>query len=179
MGYLRPRQISDWIHGLLVFPSDVIHGCAGAYYRRDSFCPANDHRSQMPVQATHPMPYLRSLKFTAPKADLGLSWPVDGLSYVIAFMGPLSAGPIIGMLTRDWSAVAIGFLGGVGITFLNAWWSDRFVDSWIARHQVRLQKGVPRILANIVAFAWAIILCALSMFAPLAVLGSSLFTKIL
>ncbi len=123
------------------------------------------------------MPFIRSLKFTAPKADPNLVWPIDGLSYVIAFLGPLSAGPIIGSITRDWRAVAVGFLSGVVIVFLNAWLSDKFVDSWIARFQGRLQKGAPRILANIVAFAWAIILCALSMFAPVAVLGSSLLTK--
>jgi hypothetical protein len=121
------------------------------------------------------MPYLRSLRLTAPKADPGLSWPINGLSYVIAFMGPLSASPIVGMITGDWRAVAIGILVGAGITFFNALWSDRFVDSWIARHQQRLQKGGARILANIVAFAWAIILCALSMYAPIAILGSSLF----
>lgn len=121
------------------------------------------------------MSYFLSLKLTAPKADPGLSWPIDGLSYVIAFMGPLSAGPIVGMITRDWGAVAIGMLAGVGITLLNAWWSDRFVDPWIGRHQERLQKVAPRILTNIVAFAWAVILCALSMCAPIVVLSNSLF----
>ena len=121
------------------------------------------------------MPYFRSLKLTAPNADPGLSWPIDGLSYVIAFMGPLSAGPIVGMITRDWGAIAIGILAGVGITLLNAWWSDRFVDPWIARHQERLQKAAPRLLTNIVAFTWAVILCALSMYAPIVVFSNSLF----
>src|SRR5207244_1880167 len=110
---------------------------------------------------------------TAPKADRDLPWPIDGLAYVVAFMGPLSAGPIIGALARDWRALVIGLLMGIGITFLNAWLSDRFLDPWIARIQRLLQKRMPRVLANLAAFAWAITLCALSMLAPIAVLGSA------
>ena len=124
------------------------------------------------------MPFLRSLKDTAPKIDYDLPWPISGLAYVIAFMGPLSAGPIIGMLTRDWHAVGIGFLLGIGITFLNAWLSDRFLDAWIARFQKPLQNWLPRILVNVAAFTWAIGLSALSMFAPIAILGSSALTRI-
>jgi hypothetical protein len=119
------------------------------------------------------MPYFRSLELTAPNADPGLTWPIHGLSYVIAFMGPLSAGPIVGMITRDWGAVAVGVLAGGGITFLHAWWSDRFVDPWIARYQDRLQKGAPRMFSNILAFVWAVILCALSMYAPIILLSNS------
>ena len=124
------------------------------------------------------MSFLRSLKDTAPKADHDLPWPINGLAYVIAFMGPLSAGPIIGMMTRDWHAVGIGFLLGIGITFLNAWLSDRFLDVWIARCQKPLQNVMPRIMINIAAFTWAIGLCALSMFAPIAILDSSALTRI-
>lgn len=124
------------------------------------------------------MPFIQPLKFTAPRADPNLLWPIEGLSYVISFMGPLSAGPMIGVLIGNWSAAAVGLLAGVVIVFLNAWWTDRFVDSWVARFQGRLQKGAPRILVNIIAFAWAIILCALAMFVPIAVLGSSIFTKV-
>ena len=123
------------------------------------------------------MPFLRSLNHTAPKAEPDLPWPIDGLAYVAAFMGPLSAGPIIGALARDWRALVIGLLMGVGITFLNAWLSDRFLDPWIARFQRPLQRGMPRVLANIAAFAWAITLCALSMLAPIAVLGSAVLTR--
>ena len=74
--------------------------------------------------------------------------------------------------------MVIGLLLGGGITFLNAWFSDRFLDPLIARFQRPLQKGMPRILANIVAFAWAIVLCALAMLAPVAVLGSELVAEI-
>ncbi len=123
------------------------------------------------------MPFLRSLNHTAPKAERDLPWPINGLAYVAAFMGPLSAGPIIGALARDWRALVIGLLMGVAITFLNAWLSDRFFDPWIARFQRPLQRGMPRVLANIAAFAWAITLCALSMLAPMTVLGSAVLTR--
>src|SRR5437879_2258235 len=46
------------------------------------------------------MPFLRSLHDTAPQADHNLPWPIDGLAYVIAFMGPLSGGPLIA--DGDW-----------------------------------------------------------------------------
>jgi len=123
------------------------------------------------------MPFLRPLNKTASKADCDLLWPIDGLAYVAAFMGPISAGPIIGALARDWRALVIGLLMGISITFLNAWLSDRFLDPWIARFQRPLQKGIPRILANIAAFAWAITLCALSMLAPITLFGSAVFTR--
>jgi hypothetical protein len=67
---------------------------------------------------------------------------------------------------------------GIGVTFLNASLSDKFLDPRIARFQRPLQKGMLRIPANIVAFAWAIALCALSMLAPIAVLGSTILTGI-
>lgn len=79
---------------------------------------------------------------------------------------------VSGVLTGEWRALAIGLLMGISITFLNAWLSDRFLDPWIARFQRPLQKSIPRIFANIAAFAWAIALCALSILAPIAVLGS-------
>ena len=123
------------------------------------------------------MPFLRSLNKTAPKADRDLRWPISGLAYVAAFMGPLSAGPIIGALARDWRTLAIGLLMGIGITFLHAWLSDKFLDPWIARFQRPLQNGLPRILANIAAFAWAFTLSALSMLAPITVSGSAVLTR--
>jgi hypothetical protein len=123
------------------------------------------------------MPFLRSLNETAPNGDSNLRWPIDGLAYVAAFMGPLSAGPIVGVLARDWRAVAIGLVVGIAITFLNAWLSDKFMDPWIARFQRPLQKGMPRVFANIAAFAWAIVLCAVSMLAPVAILGSAILSK--
>ena len=114
----------------------------------------------------------------APKAERGLPWPIHGLAYIAAFMGPLSAGPMIGALARDCRAAVIGLLMGIGITFLNAWLSDRFVDPWIARFQRPLQKGIPRVLANIAAFAWAVALSGIAMLAPVAVLGSTILTRI-
>ena len=124
------------------------------------------------------MPFLRSLNDTAPQRDSTLPWPINGLAYVSAFMGPLSAGPIVGALGRDWRAAAVGLLVGICVTLLNAWLSDRFIDPFVARFQPLLQKGMPRVLANIAAFAWAIVLCALSMLAPVAILGSDVLTGI-
>jgi hypothetical protein len=124
------------------------------------------------------MPFLRSLNDTAPKADRNLRWPIDGLAYVSAFMGPLSAGPIVGLVARDWRALAIGLVMGITITFLNAWLSDRFLEPLIARFQSAFQRGIPWILINIAAFAWAIALSAASMLAPIAVLGSAVVTRI-
>jgi hypothetical protein len=61
---------------------------------------------------------------------------------------------------------------------LGAWLSDRFVDLWIPAPQRHLQQGMPRLLANIAAFAWAVALCALAMLAPLAVFGSGVLMRI-
>src|SRR5687768_11000220 len=119
------------------------------------------------------MPFFRSLSDTAPQADRNLRWPIDGLAYVIAFMGPLSAGPIVGLFARDWRALGMGLLIGIGITFLNAWFSDLFIDPWIARFQGALQRGTPRVMANVAAFAWAVALSAVSMIAPFAVVAGA------
>src|SRR5271156_4551474 len=124
------------------------------------------------------MPFLRSLNQTAPNGDPDLPWLIDGLAYVVAFMGPMTAGPVIGLLARDWRACAIGFPMGIAITFFHAWLSDKFVDSYIAKFQRSLQKGMPWVLANVAAFAWAIALTALSMLSPVAILGSAVLTRI-
>jgi hypothetical protein len=123
------------------------------------------------------MPFLRPLSETAPNGDRDLRWPIDGLAYVVAFMGPFCAGPIIGVIAQDWRASAIGLAMGIAITLLNAWLSDKFMDPWIARFQRPLQKGMPRALANIAAFAWAIMLCALSMLGPIAILGTAVLDR--
>jgi hypothetical protein len=114
---------------------------------------------------------------TAPKRNTNVLWPISGLFYVSAFMGPISAGPLVGLQTRDWRAVVVGLLLGIGIAFLNAWLIGRFVDPWIARFQTSLRKGVPRVLANTAAFAWAFALSALAMIAPVTVLGSAVLTQ--
>lgn len=126
----------------------------------------------------HRMPFLRSLKHTAPNADPNLPWPIHGLAYVSMFMGPLAAGPLVGMLARDWRAFAIGLLLGIAITFLHAWLSDRFLDPSIARFQRFLLKRLPCGLVNIVAFAWAIALSAVSVLSPVAILGTDILGRL-
>ena len=113
------------------------------------------------------MPFFRPLKAAAPEAAPDLSWPINGMAYVIAFLGPLSAGPMLGLLCRDWRVLTIGLLVGIGITLFNAWLSDRFLDRLIARFQRPLQKRIPNLFANVAAYAMATVLCALSLFAPL------------
>ena len=81
-------------------------------------------------------------------------------------------------IVRDWRISLLGLPLGIGITFLNAWLSDKFVDPWIAKYQRRLQKRIPRIVINIAAFAWAVALSAIAMLAPLAILGSAVLTRI-
>ena len=113
------------------------------------------------------MPFFRSLDETAPNHNRELAWPIHGSAYLIAFIGPLGAG-LAGGSTGDWRSLSIGLLMGIGVTLLNAWLSDRFLDPWIARFQRPLHKGVPWIFANIAAFTWGIALCALAMLAPIA-----------
>jgi hypothetical protein len=124
------------------------------------------------------MPFLRSLNCTAAERNPDLPWPVNGLFYVSAFMGPISAGPLVGALARDWRAAVVGLLLGIGIAFLHASLSDRFVDPWVARFQFPLQTGVPRVLVNLAAFAWAFALSALAMVAPIAVVGSEILARL-
>jgi predicted lipid-binding transport protein (Tim44 family) len=124
------------------------------------------------------MPLLGSLNDTAANADTKLPWPISGLAYVCAFMGPLTAGPMLGLMIGDWRVGVVGLLIGIGIDFINCWLTGKFIEPLIKRFQPRLQKGPVHVLANIVAFVWAIMLCALSMFAPIAVFGASILTKI-
>ncbi|MDX9975676.1 MAG: hypothetical protein RBU21_22035 [FCB group bacterium] len=124
------------------------------------------------------MPFLSPKNKTAPKIDPDLPWPIDGLAYVITFMGPMSAGLSVGAIVKDWKIALLGLLMGTAITYLNGWLCDKFLEPWVARHQQQLQSGAPRILINIVAFAWAIALCAFSIIAPFALLGSEALTHI-
>jgi hypothetical protein len=116
------------------------------------------------------MPFLRSLDQTAPDSNKEIPWPIDGLAYVIAFGGPLPGGVGAGLYTGGWLGLAVGVVVGAGITFGHAWLSDAFIDRWIARFQVPLIRPLPRVLINIVAFVWAIALCALSIVATLTIL---------
>ncbi len=117
------------------------------------------------------MPFFRSLDSYSPKPAPDLPWPVDGLAYVSTFMGPFSAGPIIGVISLDWRLAGIGFVMGICITFVAGLLSDYILDPLIVKFQRPLQKPVLRVLVNIVAFAFAIALCATAMLAPIAVLG--------
>jgi hypothetical protein len=95
-----------------------------------------------------------------------------------AFMGPMSAGPLVGALAHDWLAALGGLAMGIGVSLLGALLSDRLVDPLLASLQRPLQKGVPRVLVNLAAFVWAALLCALAMLAPLAVFGSGILIRI-
>lgn len=117
------------------------------------------------------MPFFRPLNITAPHQDPDLPWPVDGLVYVGAFAGPISAGPLTGFVFHDWGFAAVGLLAGIGIDLLNGWLSDRFLDPLIARHQRLLLKPVFRVPVNILGFLWALAISALSMLTPLLVWG--------
>jgi hypothetical protein len=123
------------------------------------------------------MPFFRPLSETVPDFDRNVPWPIGGLAYVAAFMGPISAGPLIGVVTFHWTAAGVGLLLGIGISLLNGWLTDRFLEPWIARRQRLFQRGTPRILANIAAFAWASFLSGLSMLAPFVLFGSSLVLR--
>jgi ABC-type uncharacterized transport system permease subunit len=122
--------------------------------------------------------FFRPLNCTATKWNPDLPWPISGLFYVSAFMGPISAGPLVGVITRDWLAAGVGLLSGIAIALLHAALSDRFVDPWIAGFQLPLGRGLSKVLVNIAAFAWAFVLCALAMLAPIAVLGSQILEKL-
>ncbi len=116
------------------------------------------------------MPFFRPLNETAPQAD-PTYWPINGQAYVAALTGPMAAGLLVGIATRDWRAFAVGIPAGIGIAFLNAWLSDRLLDPLVAKFQRQLKSGIPWVLTNLAAFAWAIALSALSMFVPFLVLG--------
>jgi len=83
---------------------------------------------------------------------------------------------VLGIFANDPFAVGFGLFIGLATSFLDAWCS-RFFDPLVARYQRSLYKGVPRILVNIAAFAWAIGLCTLAMLAPLLVLGGASLSR--
>ena len=124
------------------------------------------------------MPFFRPLSKTAPAFDRNLPWPINGLAYVALFMGPMSAGFFGGMHTPHWGAAGVGLLLGVGISFLNGWLSDRFLDPWIGRNQRYFRPCILRVLTNIAAFAWAFLLSGISMLAPFVLFDSPLLLVI-
>ena len=117
------------------------------------------------------MPFFRSLPETAPGYNADIPWPIDGLVYVIAFAGGMSGGAAAGFVVGRFIGLAVGLTVGVAVTFGIAWLSDRFVDAWIARFQLPLQRRTPRILINIAAFSWAVGVCAISVLATLGILS--------
>jgi hypothetical protein len=84
------------------------------------------------------MPFYRPLSETAPDYDRNLPWPIGGLAYVAAFMGPTSAGLFAGVVARDWATAVVGLLLGIGITLLNGLLMDRLLEPRIAKHQKHL-----------------------------------------
>ena len=124
------------------------------------------------------MPFFRPLSETAPDYDRNLPWPIGGLAYVAAFMGPVSAGLFAGVVARHWAAALVGLLLGIGITLLNGLLMDRFLEPRIAKHQKQLCRGVARVCLNTIAFAWAFALSGIAMLAPFVLFGSRLLLRI-
>jgi hypothetical protein len=69
-------------------------------------------------------------------------------------MGPIAAGPLIGVASRHWPAAIIGFVLGT-MDLLNVWAVEKYVQKVIRRFQNSLLKPIPRVLLNIAALAWA------------------------
>jgi hypothetical protein len=123
---------------------------------------------------TFHMSFFKPLRKTAPEFDPRLPWPLDGTAYVAMFMGPISAGFMGGLFAPHLGSLPIGLVVGLGLAFLNAWLNDLFIDSWVARHQ-RFLRPIPfRILINLIAFVWSLVLSGAAMLAPFAVFGSPL-----
>jgi hypothetical protein len=102
-----------------------------------------------------------------------LTWPINGLAYVCLFMGPISAGPIIGIVQNDWRAGAIGFFGGIVITILGVWFDGKVLNPAIRKFQTQLQNPALRAAANVAAFSWAILLTGIAMLLPVVIVGIS------
>lgn len=117
------------------------------------------------------MGFFRPLTETAPHYKKEIPWPIDGLAYVVAFTGPLCGALTVGVLTKTWTGGLVGVTVGVVITLAHGWLSDTFFDPCVARFQVTLNRRVPWLLMNILAFSWAIALCAVAMFATWAILA--------
>ncbi len=114
---------------------------------------------------------------TEQEAEPRLPWPISGMSYVVAFMGPIPAGLCGGDLAGNWLGLLIGLAVGVGITFLNLWFTGRFIEPLILRFQKPLLRRVPRVMVNVAAFAWAVALCAFAMFIPILILEDAALGK--
>jgi hypothetical protein len=87
------------------------------------------------------------------------------------FGAPISAGLLGGWAGANWLTLTLGLATGIGISFLNGWLIDRFLEPLISKFQKPLQKTRPRAILNMAAFAWAFSSSALSMFAPVVFFG--------
>jgi uncharacterized membrane protein len=114
------------------------------------------------------MTFFRS--FPPEGTDLDLPWPLYGFAYVIMNWGPISGGPIVGLVLGGYAGLAISLPVSAVIWLANAVLFDRFLHERIARLQKATSRLIPRVLVNVVAFAWAIGLTALTMFATGALL---------
>ncbi len=97
--------------------------------------------------------------------DPDLPWPLDGMAYIIMFFGPLSGGLVVGLVLGGVAGFGISIPVSGVICLANIVLFDWFLDERIARLQKTTTGLIPRVLVNVVGFAWAIGLTALSMFA--------------
>ncbi len=109
------------------------------------------------------MTFFRS--FPPEGTDPDLPWPLDGMAYVIMFCGPLGGGLAVGLLLGGVAGFGISIPVSGVICLANVVLFDWFLDERIARLQKATTSLIPRVLVNVVGFAWAIGLSALSMFA--------------
>ena len=118
------------------------------------------------------MPFFRPLEQTAPNYNKDAPWPIDGLAYVVTWAGPLCGAMAAGILTMTWTGALVGVTIGTAMTLANGWLTDAFFDPLIAKFQVTLKRRMPWLVMNILAFSWAIGLCAAAMLATWAVLAA-------
>ena len=117
------------------------------------------------------MPFFRSLTETAPNYNKELPWPINGLAYVIAFSCPLCGSLLAGVITRTWTGALVGVVVGTAVTLAFGWLSDTFIDPWVAKCQVTLNRRMPWLFMNILALSCAVVLCAIAMLLTWAILA--------
>ncbi len=107
------------------------------------------------------MSFFRS--FPPEGTDLDLEWPLDRYVYTTMFWGPFGGGASVGFALGGYAGIAISLPVGGVIWLASAVLFDRFLDERIARFQK--SRLIPRVLVNVVGWAWVIGLTALSMYA--------------
>lgn len=117
------------------------------------------------------MTFFRPLSETAPTYDPTLPWPINGFAYVIMFMGPLgSIG--IGLQLGGAVGLAVGVVVASVLMLANALLFDYLVEPILGALQHGGCRRSLRAFTNVAGFAWAISLCALSMYATVVVLST-------